>query len=255
MKDEKIMRDLSIVIPTYNERDNIHLLMDQLRLRLEGLDWEVIFVDDDSPDRTAVCVAQEAAEDMRVRLICRKGRRGLSSACIEGMLMAEAGYVAVMDADMQHDASVLPLMLTQLKRKKLDVVIASRYMDGSSIGKWTHYRAMLSKGATLLTRLLIRVDVCDPLSGYFMLKKEFFLSVAPQLRGAGYKILADILMASKGQLTFSEIPYVFFPRQYGKSKFTIRIVVAYVVFAMEYALKRFTCRTVFNIPTHGMRGA
>jgi dolichol-phosphate mannosyltransferase len=240
-------RELSIIIPTYNERDNIALLMHKLRAALAGIDWEVVFVDDDSSDGTAACLEQECAGDGRVRLIRRKGRRGLSSACIEGLLAAKADYLAVMDADMQHDETILPQMLAVLKAKRPDVVIASRYMHGASLGIWPQNRAVLSRAATCLTRSLTGIDISDPLSGYFMLRREFFLSVAFRLRGAGYKILLDIMTSSQAAVTFCEIPYIFRPRQHGKSKLSIHIVTDYAMYVAAYLTKRFTRGNIIHI--------
>lgn len=232
--------EISIIVPTYNERDNVAPLIHKLRTVLLGINWEVIFVDDDSPDGTSASVKQEMTRDTRVRLICRKGKTGLSSACIDGMLAAGSPYLVIMDGDMQHDETILPSMLELLRKQGVDLVIASRYMRGAGVGRWSVDRVAASWLATRLTRLLTGVDLSDPLSGYFMLKKDVFLSVAPRLRRSGYKILLDIVTLSTGSVTFCEIPYVFRLREFGKSKLSIPVLFDYNFYIFKYFIGRFS---------------
>jgi dolichol-phosphate mannosyltransferase len=142
---------------------------------LQGIDWEAIFVDDDSEDGTPEAVCRLAYQDRRVRCIQRIGRRGLASACVEGILASSAPYVAVMDADLQHDERLLPPMLDILKSEPIvDVVIGSRYVEHGSIGTWSRHRAWLSSFATRIGRSIMGVPIADPLSGFFMLRREAF---------------------------------------------------------------------------------
>ena len=168
-------RELGIIVPTYNERENVAVLLGSLEKALEGVEWEVIFVDDDSPDGTAEAVAELAASRDYVRCIKRIGRRGLSSACIEGMLASNAKYLAVMDSDLQHDESLLPRMLSVLKEEDLDIVIGSRYVEGGGVGEWDAKRFFFSRLATKVGNLIVRADVKDPMSGFFMLNRIFLI--------------------------------------------------------------------------------
>ena len=142
--------DLAVVIPTLNERNNIIPLLDRLEMALNGLNWEVIFVDDDSPDGTAQFLREVAQQNQRVRVIHRIGRRGLASACVEGVLSTSAPYFAVIDADMQHDESLLPKMLKAIKDDGLDVVVGSRYVHGGSVLTWDRRRQLISLVARTL---------------------------------------------------------------------------------------------------------
>ena len=143
--DERPSVELVVVIPTFNERDNVNPLLGRLETTLQGINWEVIFVDDDSPDGTAEHVRQIALRNPHVRVIQRIGRRGLTSACVEGVLSSSAPYFAVMDGDMQHDESILPSMLRSLKEQGLDIVIGSRYVEGGSTAGWEKKRQRFSR--------------------------------------------------------------------------------------------------------------
>ena len=158
--------ELAVVVPCFNERENVTLLVDKLTAALGGIEWEVIFVDDDSPDGTAKEVRKLAVTNRRVRCLQRIGRRGLSTAVVEGMLASSAPYLAVIDGDLQHDERLLPKMLSTLKDEKLDLVVGSRYVAGGGIGEWDHTRAALSSLATRLARLVILEPLSDPMSGF-----------------------------------------------------------------------------------------
>src|ERR687888_182794 len=139
------MPELSVVVPAYRERDNVMPLLSALERALHGYDWEAIFVVDDAFDGTEELVRERAQQDRRVRCIHRIGRRGLASACIEGMLASSAPYVAVMDADLQHDETLLPKLLAELKAGDADIVLASRYMQGASTGELSERRVRASR--------------------------------------------------------------------------------------------------------------
>lgn len=215
---------LSVVVPTFNERDNVVPLIGQLDAALAGLAWEVIFVDDDSPDGTAALLRDIGAGDSRVRCIRRVGRRGLSGACIEGMLASQARFVAVMDADLQHDESLLPAMLRRLE-DGADLVVASRYADGGSAGSLSAARGRLSLAATSLVRRCLGVSLSDPMSGFFMMRREAAEALAPSLSSQGFKILLDIVVASRGKLVVAELPYAFRARRHGASKLDSRVAL------------------------------
>jgi dolichol-phosphate mannosyltransferase len=210
---------LSVVIPTFNEAANVRELVARLDRTLKGIAWEAIFVDDDSPDGTAETVKTVATHDARIRCLKRVGRRGLAGACVEGMLASSAPYVAVMDADLQHDERVLPRMLAALTADTADLAVGSRYIAGGSADSFSTDRARFSRAATGLTQRLLGVDISDPMSGFFMLKREKLDQVAGDLSPAGFKILLDIVLTAKHGLRVVEIPYEFGERLHGQSKF------------------------------------
>src|SRR5207248_9817378 len=143
---------LTVVVPTFNEAANVQEIVTRLERVLADISWEVIFVDDDSPDRTAETVKAIASRDPRVRCLKRVGRRGLAGACVEGMLASSAPFVAVMDADLQHDESILPRMLAVLQNDSADLVVGSRYAKGGSVASFSRERARFSHTATGIAR-------------------------------------------------------------------------------------------------------
>src|SRR5712675_1167846 len=210
--------ELAVIVPVLNERDNVPLLVERLNIALAGLDWEAIFVDDDSPDGTADAVRALARRQGNIRCVQRLGRRGLSSACIEGILSSAAPYVAVMDGDLQHDETLLPDMLAQIKAERLDVVVASRYTEAGSVGEWQRSRVVISDVAGRLGRLVVKADLTDPMSGYFMVERNAFTAAMRSLSGQGFKILLDLFASSPRPLKFAEVPLTFRQRLYGDSK-------------------------------------
>ncbi len=231
--------ELSVVVPTFNERDNIEPLLTRLEAALRGIAWEVIFVDDDSPDGTAELVRGLAQSDARIRCLQRVGRRGLATAVIEGMLASSAPYLAVIDADLQHDESLLPRMLAAIKSDNLDVVIGSRHTAGGSIGDWGRARAKISDVATRLARLVVAADLNDPMSGFFMLTRPAFEQAVRRLSGQGFKILLDLFASTPVPYRFKEIPYVFGQRQHGESKLDSLVVWEYLMLLTDKLVGRY----------------
>ncbi|HET6840005.1 MAG TPA: glycosyltransferase family 2 protein [Bradyrhizobium sp.] len=209
---------LSVVVPTFNERDNVTVLYRRLDATLKDIAWEVVFVDDNSPDGTWEVVRGLARQDPRVRCIRRIGRRGLSGACIEGILAASAPYAAVIDADLQHDETQLPKMLALLEEGKADLVVGSRYIEGGSAESFNKQRAGASALATEMAKRVLRVKIADPMSGFFMIRRDRFEQLAPQLSTQGFKILLDVVATAHGDLRVVEIPYTFGSRLHGESK-------------------------------------
>lgn len=209
---------LSVVVPTFNERGNVATLVQRLDAALKGIAWEVIFVDDNSPDGTTDAVRELARIDARVRCIRRIGRRGLSGACIEGMLASSAPCAAVIDGDLQHDETQLAKMLGLIEKGEADLVIGSRYIDGGSADSFDQKRLGFSKFATALAQQVLRVSVADPMSGFFMIRRDRFEQLAPQLSTQGFKILLDVVATARGALRIREVPYTFGSRLHGESK-------------------------------------
>ncbi|GAA4765884.1 glycosyltransferase family 2 protein [Stakelama sediminis] len=222
--------ELAIVIPVFNERANVPVLIDKLDAALKGRAWEAIFVDDDSPDGTADAARELARIDSRVRVIQRIGRRGLSTACIEGMCATAAPMVAIIDGDLQHDETLLPKMLDALEDDAaLDLVIGSRFMEGGGTGEWDRDRVAKSAFATRLSRQVLKADLSDPMSGFFMIRSRIVRNLVPRLSGIGFKILLDIMTASPKPLRFTELPYVFRTREQGQSKLDHVVALEYLI--------------------------
>ncbi len=219
----KLALALSVVIPTFKERGNVAELARRLGLALDGIGWEAIFVDDNSPDGTAEAVKAIAAEDIRVRCLRRVGRRGLAGACIEGILSSSAPYVAVIDADLQHDERVLPKMLDTLSSGRADLVAATRYVEGGSAESFGAGRGAISRIATRLTQRLLGTRLSDPMSGFFMMRRDRFDAIADRLSPVGFKILLDIATTAGPSLRIAEQPYSFGEREAGESKFDISV--------------------------------
>ena len=221
--------ELTVVIPTLNERDNIGPLVEVLDTVLDTVGWEVIFVDDDLPDGTADWIREISRRDRRVRCLQRIGRRGLTTACIEGAMATSAPYIAIMDADMQHDEKLLPQMLAILKSEPVDLVVGSRHVAGGGIGEWDAGRARMSAIAARLSRIICKAEIADPMSGFFMLRREVLEAALRRLSGQGFKILLDILASSPQPLRFRELPYEFRERQHGESKLDTRVTWEYMM--------------------------
>jgi dolichol-phosphate mannosyltransferase len=212
------MPELAIIVPVFNERDNVAELVARLHDCLRDDSWEVVFVDDSSPDGTANMVREIAQRDAQVRCLQRHGRRGLASACIEGMLSTSAPFCAVMDADLQHDERILPRIIEILRTGEADLVVGSRYVAGGSTGHWSGMRRAGSRIATRLAHSIIKTDVSDPMSGFFALRREILHDALPALSGVGFKILLDVLASTPTPLRVAEVPYVFGERRSGESK-------------------------------------
>ncbi len=210
---------LTVVVPCYNERPNVAPLIARLDAALYGIAWEVVYVDDNSPDGTTAEVRRIAQTDSRVRCIRRIGRRGLSSAVIEGGLSSSAQFVAVMDGDLQHDETRLPDMLAALQTGQYDLAVGSRHVEGGDnaglSGRWRH---LLSDGGIRLAQAFLPVRLTDPMSGFFMLPRPLFEQLAGSLTGQGFKILLDLALSSPAPLRVIELPFVFHERVAGESK-------------------------------------
>nr|AFT64019.1 dolichyl-phosphate beta-D-mannosyltransferase [alpha proteobacterium D323] len=221
--------ELTVVLPTYNESKNVPIVVELLDKALAGVAWEVIVVDDNSPDGTSKVTAEIAQQDPRVRIVQRIGRRGLSGACIEGMLASSSKFVAVMDADLQHDESLLPKMLDSLRSESYDICVASRHVEGGDVGTGlSSIRAWGSNLANNLARKFLKVELSDPMSGFFMLRRDRFVELAPRLSSQGFKIMLDIVASGKGALRVKELPFVFRERQHGESKLDTLVTMDYL---------------------------
>ena len=222
------LAELTIVVPCYNERGNVGPLVARLDAALAGVAWEAVFVDDDSPDGTAAAVRAIAARDGRVRCVRRIGRRGLSSAVIEGALSSSAEYVAVIDGDLQHDETRLPEMLAVLREDAADLAVGSRHVAGGDAeGLATVWRHRISDLGTRLAQAVLPVRLTDPMSGFFMLRRAVFERLAPELTAQGFKILVDLVLSGGAPLRVREIPVRFQPRVSGESKLDVLVLLQF----------------------------
>ena len=231
-----IAAELCIVIPTLNERENIPLIVERLNRVLERVAWEVIFVDDDSPDGTADAVRALARQQSNIRCLQRIDRRGLASACIEGMLASSAPYLAVMDGDLQHDEALLPRMFEKIKAERLDVVIASRHVVDGSTGNFEASRVAISNFATRLSRLVVKADLTDPMSGFFIIERSAFDGAMRRLSGQGFKILLDLFASTPRPFAFAELPLRFRERVHGESKLDAVVAWEYLMLLLQKLL-------------------
>jgi len=224
---------LVLVIPTFNEVENINPLLDRLQDVLQHLDWEVIFVDDDSNDGTRHKISERALDNRRVRCIHRVGRRGLSTACVEGILASEAPIVAIMDADLQHDESLLPSLYEAVTADGYDLAIGSRYMQGGGIGDWSQSRHFVSRLATRISQWVTKVRVSDPMSGFFMFQRKSMDTAIRDVSGLGFKLLLDLLLSTDRSLNIKELPYHFRPRQAGESKLNAQVAWRMILLILD----------------------
>ena len=224
---------LTVIIPTFNEAENVAPLAAKLDKALSGLDWEAVYVDDNSADGTSDRVRELARVDRRIRVIQRVGRRGLSSAVVEGMLSSAAPVVAVIDGDMQHDETVLVKLYAAIADEGNDLAIGTRYTEGGSTGEWDESRVKISRLATRLSNLLLKNDVKDPMSGFFAVKREIFVEALPNLSMVGFKILLDMVASVPRKLRIAEIPYTFRSRVAGESKLDSKVAQEFGALLLE----------------------
>lgn len=247
------MPELTVVVPAYRERDNVLPLLSALEQALPRCDWEAIFVVDDAFDGTEDLVRERAQRDPRVRVIHRIGRRGLASACIEGMLASSAPYLAVIDADLQHDETLLPALLERMSAGEADIVVASRYMEGASTGDLAAGRVRASRLASAISRLLTK-DLTDPMSGFFMVRRSFLERVVRRLYGRGFKILLDLIAAARGQARIVEMPYRMRSRLHGESKLGARVIAEFFMLILYHLFGRLLPARFFLFAAVGVTG-
>ena len=226
--------ELCIITPTLNENDNIEHLIRALQQQLAGIDWELIVVDDNSGDGTADRVRKIGKTATNIRCLHRINRYGLSSACVEGMLATNADYIAVIDADLQHDESLLPQMLHILKQKDaMQIAIGSRYIAAGSTGTMKKNRVKISHFSNKLASFLLHNRVSDPMSGFFMLNRALFNYVLPKLSQIGFKILLDILASSPKNIVVHELAYHMRKRKNGDSKLDVLVSIEYLMLLLD----------------------
>ena len=233
MESTPVPLELAVVIPTFNEHDNVRPVLENLAKALAGIRYEVIFVDDDSPDGTADCIRALSRSTPYVRVLQRISRRGLASACVEGMMSTAAPYIAVMDADLQHDERILPQMVAKLKSENLDVVVATRNALGGEMGEFLKRRVFLSNLGLRFSRWISHTDISDPMSGFFVVTRDYLEEVVRSASCIGFKILLDLVASSKRPVRVGEVPYTFRKRLYGSSKLDILVGLEYLQLLLD----------------------
>lgn len=228
---------LSVVTPTYNEADNVPLLVERLHESLADVPHEIIVADDDSPDRTWEVAEKIAEGDPTLRVMRRFHDHGLSAAVLDGMSVARGEHLAVIDADLQHDESILPQMLDEVRRGEADVCVGSRSTEGGGYGEWGLGRRLVSWVATAIARLLLRVPVSDPMSGYFVVTRDAYEDAAPRINPRGFKILLEFIGRDRS-LRVAEVGYEFRLRQHGETKLNRSVIRSYLLAVAELRLGR-----------------
>jgi dolichol-phosphate mannosyltransferase len=231
--------ELAVIIPTFNEVANVAPLLERLSLALAGIHWEGIFVDDNSPDGTAEFVRMIGLTDIHVRVVQRIGRRGLSSAVVEGMLSSSAPVLAVIDGDMQHDERVLPQMLEAVRSGSADIAIGTRYLGEGSVSDWASDRQRVSRVATKLGRIILKTPMSDPMSGFFALSRPTLMAAIPKMSSIGFKVLVDIAASLPSAPRIAEIPYTFRSRVAGESKLDALVTAEYLALLADKTIGRF----------------
>ena len=231
--------ELTVVIPTLNEVGNVEPLLERIGLALAGVEWEAMFVDDGSTDGTAELITRLAQSERRIRLIRRIGRRGLSSAVVEGALASTCPVIAVIDADLQHDETILPELYRAIEDGGHELAIGTRYCQGGSTGDWDEGRRKISRFATRLAAPIMKTPLTDPMSGFFAVRRDALLAAAPNLSSVGYKILLDLVASHPRPLRVAEVGYTFGVRTSGASKLDQMVALEYLELLLDKTIGRF----------------
>ncbi len=230
---------LSVILPTYNEAENIPAMLAEISQVLTGREHEIIVVDDDSPDATWKVAEDLRQQYPRLRVLRRVDKRGLSSAVVDGFSMAKGDVLAVMDADGQHDCSLLAKFQDAIEHQGTDIAVGSRYIAGGSVGDWNAIRRCISKAGTTLAFALLHVRVKDPMSGFFAMRKDLFRSIKPRLKPTGFKILLDVLVNTPRTANIVEIPFTFGLRRAGDSKLSGRVQLEFIAYLYDSTIGRY----------------
>lgn len=246
--------ELAVIVPVLNERDNVQPLIEALMIALVDIEWEAIFVDDGSCDGTIEAIEKIVTSDQRIRLIRRIGRRGLSSAVMEGFLSTIAPVVAVIDGDMQHDEQILPKLYAAISEQENDLAVGSRYIDGASLGDWAKSRASISRFATHLASPIMKTKLTDPMSGFFAVRRSVAIEAAPKLSSVGYKLLLDLVASMPRALKVAEISYSFRNRVAGDSKLDSAVAIEYVELLLDKLFGRIVPAKLIMFGSIGLVG-
>ncbi|AOP34193.1 hypothetical protein A0128_10250 [Leptospira tipperaryensis] len=225
--------EISVILPTFNEKENIPILLPKIAKALQKFKYEILLIDDNSPDRT-----WEVAENLRgtykeLFVLRRMEGRGLSSAVLAGMSIAKGKVFVVMDADLQHDESILSELIEPILNQRSDVSVGTRYTNGGSTSNWSWIRKGFSYSATTLAKLFLPIPVSDPMSGFFAISKEYFEKTAERINPRGFKILLEFLHRSEVAPRITEVPFTFQSRKFGKTKLDGSVIRNYLVALLD----------------------
>ncbi|MGJ4789581.1 glycosyltransferase family 2 protein [Leptospira koniambonensis] len=244
---------ISVLLPTYNEAENIEKCISGVSKTFNGLEYEIIVIDDNSPDKTWSVVENLKDQNPKVKLIRRMTEKGLSSAIITGMSAAEGENFLVMDSDLQHDESVLPQMLKSLE-EGADVAVGTRYANGGSTGKWNFIRKFLSVTANAFTKFLLPIRISDPMSGFFAIKREVFFKYGYKINPIGFKILLEILGRAEKGLNIAEVPFYFRTRLHGETKINNSIARSFLMTVLDLRFGKWISSTFLLYSLVGISG-
>ena len=222
-----------LIVPTYNEAENIEIAINKIHQVLGDRNFEIIVVDDNSPDKTWEIVEKLKTTKDKVKLIRRFRDNGLSIAIFTGMLEAEGSVILVMDADLQHDEKIIPLLIESIKRDKFEVSIGSRDIEGGSYGDLSTKRKITSFIGKWFAKKFLKVDINDPMSGFFAISKSFFEEVKDQINPSGFKILLEFIVRKRTPRV-KEIGYKFRRRLHGDTKLNSAILSCFINFHYMY---------------------
>lgn len=228
---------VSVITPTFNEADNVPLLVERLHRALDGIPHEIVVADDDSPDRTWEVAEELAVDDPTITVMRRFHDPGLSASVLDGMSVARGQTLAVIDADLQHDETILATMVERVRSGAADVCVGSRSTVGGGYGDWTTSRRLVSWVATLIARLLLRVPVSDPMSGYFVVSRRAYEDTAPRINPQGFKILLEFIGRNR-DLRVEEVGYEFSRRIHGETKLNRSVIRSYLLGVAELRVGR-----------------
>jgi len=231
-------KKVSIVIPTYNERKNIRKLLEQIRAVMEKtrMQYEIVVVDDNSPDGTGE-VVKEIAKRTHARFISRKAKLGIGTAYKKGIESSRGQIVITMDADLSHDPMRIPIMLEEIEKGN-DIVVGSRYIMGGGIERWSIYRRIVSRTASMFAKFLLGLKTNDLTTGYRAYTKNALRLIEFQeLTSDGYSILMEaVFRAERAKLKITEIPITFYSRKGGSSKLSFKEQLKYILTVLRLKL-------------------
>ena len=227
-------KKVSIIIPTYNERDNVPIVVKAIEEVLGGKwHYQIIVVDDSSPDGTGMLVTELSYKDHRINLIERPGKLGLGSAVVAGFDHSDGDYLVMMDADLSHDPKYLPDMLLELSNH--DIVIGSRYVDGGGVCNWPLWRKIVSVTASAVGRSIVGLSIRDLTAGFAAFKRDHIMELLPDLSPKGFKLLLEIV-AKSPSANIKEYPIVFTDRRFGNSKASVHEIILFIKLCFQLRL-------------------
>ena len=249
------MKSISIIIPTFNEIQNIIPLVQKIKVSLNSkINWEIIFVDDNSPDKTYEKIKSLKKDYSNIKVIKRLNERGLAGAVLTGLNSCSYEQIIIMDADLQHDPIFILKLLNKMYQNEASIVVASRFIKDSKSNNFHILREIGSKTMIKVFNLFSSIKLYDPMSGFFIIKKDLFLKISKNLSSDGYKILADIILNIPKNVKVSQIPIDFKQRHAGESKMNLKVLWDLLLVIIHSFLKKYVPREYLSYIGVGMIG-